>query len=166
MIRTISLAALFALTLAPMAVHAEDQSVWQAKKCEIFQQNWEKALGFFGSDNLNYNFIAQNENFIAGGCTEGVSVCPRSSQELDIANALTVAMMNAGAASTFLPYRCSTDVSEGPSTSGVEAQLCRSQLELLERGRKLTPAEAAVFEAQCACLESKAEGKTTADCAQ
>ena len=55
---------------------------------------------------MNYNFMAGNENFIAGGCTEQVDVCPRSAQELEIANALTIAVMNAGAASTFLPFRC------------------------------------------------------------
>lgn len=162
MIRSSTLAALLCISLAPTAAFAEDETGWQAEKCAIFESNWAKALEFFGSDNLNYNFIAQNENFIASGCTENPSICPQSNQELDIANALTMAMMNAGTASTFLPYRCSTEVSQAPSNANVEAELCRSQLDLLQRGRKLTEDEAAVFEAQCACLETDA----TADCAQ
>lgn len=35
------------------------------------------------------------------------------------------------------------------------SQLCRSQLELLQSRDKLTPDEIAVFEKQCACLESR-----------
>ncbi len=38
------------------------------------------------------------------------------------------------------------------------SQLCRSQLDLLKSGNKLTPEEAAVFERQCACLESRERG--------
>ncbi|WP_108395429.1 hypothetical protein [Devosia submarina] len=83
-----------------------ERSQWQQEKCRIYGEAWEKALDFFGSDDMNYNFMAGNENFIAGGCTEQANVCPRSAQELEIANALTIALMNAGAASTFLPFRC------------------------------------------------------------
>lgn len=108
-----------ALSLAPLIIllspgHARAQdaggSDWQAEKCRIYEANWTSALEFFGSDDINYNFMASNENFIAGGCTEQVNACPRSNQELEIANALTLAMMNAGTASTFLPFRC------GPTT--------------------------------------------------
>jgi len=159
--RYLSLVLLALASVFPVQAE-ESESAWQAKKCAMFEENWGKALEFFGSDDLNYNFIAQNENFIASGCTESPSICPQSNQELDIANALTVAMMNVGSASTFLPYRCSTDISQAPSTTNVEAELCRSQLDLLQRGRKLTEDEAAVFEAQCACLEDDKD----ADCAQ
>jgi hypothetical protein len=83
-----------------------ENSAWRAEKCRIYESSWSQALEFFSSDNINYNFLAGNENFIAGGCLEPGNVCPRSDQELDIANALTIAMMNAGAASTFLPFKC------------------------------------------------------------
>lgn len=36
-----------------------------------------------------------------------------------------------------------------------DSLLCRSQLELLQSRQKLTPSEAAVYEAQCACLEQQ-----------
>ncbi|MET3899522.1 hypothetical protein ABIB57_003477 [Devosia sp. UYZn731] len=142
---------------ASTAQPGPDSSDWQRTKCEIYRQSWDKALGFFGSDNLNHSFIAQNENFIESGCAAPPSICAQSSQELDMANALTIAMMNAGAASTFLPFRCH-DVGQArptgdPARLSVEGQLCRAQLDLLERGNKLTQQEAAVFEAQCACLE-------------
>ncbi|MDV3252895.1 hypothetical protein DevBK_16270 [Devosia sp. BK] len=158
-----------ALILACTGASAAEDNSWPAEKCRGFGEAWARALETYGSDNINYNFLAQNENFIANGCTAEAGICPQSDQELEIANAITFEMMSFGAASTFLPYRCETSalivrVSQAEPAS-VEAQLCRSQLELLIRGGKLTKDEEAVFEAQCACLESN----TTADgaaCAQ
>ena len=78
------------------------------QKCGIYKLAWEHAVAVNDPTQVNYAFIAANENFIAGGCKgDGdLEVCPRSTVELDIANALTLAMMNAGTASTFLPFRC------------------------------------------------------------
>jgi hypothetical protein len=92
--------------LVPGFAQGQENAAWQDEKCSLYEKNWASALEFFGSDNINYNFMASNENFIAGGCTKQVDACPRSDQELEIANALTLAMMNAGTASTFLPFRC------------------------------------------------------------
>ncbi len=39
--------------------------------------------------------------------------------------------------------------------AALNSQLCRSQLDLLKSGNKLTADEIAVFEKQCACLESR-----------
>jgi len=47
----------------------------------------------------------------------------------------------------------------------VEAKLCRSQLELLVSGGKLTKEETARFESQCACLERSDSASSTAECA-
>lgn len=47
-----------------------------------------------------------------------------------------------------------------------DAVLCRSQLALLLSGNKLTEKEAAVYEAQCACLESNPSAGIQTDCAQ
>ncbi len=69
--------------------------------------------GCRGASQINYGFIAPNESFIASGCREAGMACPRSAVELEIANALTLAMMNAGAASTFLPFRCPHEPVEG-----------------------------------------------------
>jgi hypothetical protein len=97
--------------LPSSAVYAQQDvsADWQAEKCIIYEASWAEALSFFGSENVNYNFIAQNENFIAAGCKDSIAVCPQSSQELDIANALTINMMNHGTASTFLPFNCRSD---------------------------------------------------------
>lgn len=53
-----------------------------------------------------------------------------------------------------------------PSHGAVEGQLCRSQLELLVDGGKLTAEEIERFEAQCDCLEKRAEAGGDIDCAE
>lgn len=156
------------LPVSTFAQSGEEMSAWRVEKCELYRQGWEKALDFFGTDNLNYAFIAQNENFIAGGCTAPPSVCAQSSQEIEIANALTIVMMNGGAASTFLPFRCQDNSQAADNAGGAapDSQLCRAQLDLLVRGNKLTADEASVYEAQCACLERTEQTGAQTDCAQ
>lgn len=152
---------------AGLAQENQETSAWQLEKCRLYGRAWTQALDAFGSDDLNFNFMAQNENFLAGGCLDATAICPRSTQELQIADALTMAMMNAGAASTFLPFRCAPDAPAAMPPGGLaaDAQLCRSQLELLLAGDKLTAAETQMFEAQCACLEGQAETGRASDCA-
>jgi hypothetical protein len=55
---------------------------------------------------LGQEFIARHEAFLASGCTAKGDVCPRSAEELDLANMMVVAAMNAGTASTFPPFSC------------------------------------------------------------
>lgn len=97
------------LGLGLMASPAAAETVttdWPTEKCATYAAAWNQALDMFGSDEMNYAFLAGNENFIAGGCSEAGEICPQSEQELEIANALSLAMINAGAASTFLPFNC------------------------------------------------------------
>ena len=104
--RGIALAATL-LLLSPAG--AEEPSAWQQQKCALYTDAWARALDSIGSDDINYNFLAANGNFIASGCTEQIAICPQSNQERDIADLITLVMMNEGAASTFLPFRCRTD---------------------------------------------------------
>ena len=93
------------LLLCPPMV-AQELSQWQQQKCTLYADAWTRSIDSIGLDDINYNFIAINENFIASGCTDTAAVCPRSDREREIADLLTVVMMNEGAASTFLPFRC------------------------------------------------------------
>lgn len=52
------------------------------------------------------------------------------------------------------------------SRAAPDSQLCRSQLDLLTERNKLTTDEAAVFEAQCSCLELQELSGKDAECAQ
>ncbi|SEQ25717.1 hypothetical protein SAMN05428969_2434 [Devosia sp. YR412] len=94
------------LALIPPATGQEAPTDWPEQKCAAYAAAWSQALDAYGSDQMNYAFMAGNENFIASGCADRAEICPRSAQELDIANALTLALMNAGTASTFLPFKC------------------------------------------------------------
>src|SRR3954447_21656853 len=49
-------------------------------------------------------FLDRHEAFLASGCTAKADVCPRSPEELELANIMVLAAMNAGTASTFLPF--------------------------------------------------------------
>ena len=66
----------------------------------------------------------------------------------------------------FASLVASTTVFAQPApASSTEAKLCRSQLELLVSGSKLTEEETARFERQCACLEQLDSTGSTAECA-
>lgn len=106
------------LGLGMLAPATAQDAQWQAQKCTTYAAAWNQALDLFGSDQMNYAFLAGNENFIASECSDKGEICPRSDQELEVANALSLAMINAGAASTFLPFRCPQSQSAADGWSG------------------------------------------------
>src|SRR4051812_33274225 len=102
-----ALAALFAASLAggaPVAI-AQAQS-WSETKCARYKAAWSEALARRGERGLGREFLDSHEAFLASGCTARAEVCPRSAEELELANVMVVAAMNAGTASTFLPFAC------------------------------------------------------------
>ena len=92
---------------------AEDASLegltWTEQKCVLYQRAWDWAYNSIGPDGISADFIAQNDKFIATGCVERTVVCPRSKQEGDMANMLTMMTMNEGMASTFVPFTCRSE---------------------------------------------------------
>jgi hypothetical protein len=92
--------------LAP--AHAEDPAVeaWAKEKCVRYERAWKRATDFVGPNGISREFIEGNEKFIADGCSSGADVCPRSAEEIKLANVLTMAAMNFGTASSFLPFVC------------------------------------------------------------
>lgn len=79
---------------------------WSEQKCERYARAWGEAVSRRGRKGLSERFLADHAAFIAAGCTEGGNVCPRSTEELEMANIMVVAAMNAGMASTFPPFAC------------------------------------------------------------
>jgi len=75
-------------------------------KCDRYRKAWSDALARRGTRGLGREFLDRHEAFLASGCTARADVCPRSVEELDLANVLTILAMNAGTASTFLPFAC------------------------------------------------------------
>jgi hypothetical protein len=79
---------------------------WSEVKCARYKKAWVNALAGRGMKGLSQEFIARHESFLDSGCTAKAEVCPRSAEELDLANILTILAMNAGTASTFPPFAC------------------------------------------------------------
>lgn len=85
---------------------AQSEPDWPRVKCERYARAWNDALARRGRDGLTAGFVDAHEAFLASGCTARADVCPRSPKDFDMANLLTVLAMNAGTASTFLPFAC------------------------------------------------------------
>jgi hypothetical protein len=79
---------------------------WREVKCERYRQAWTEVRRRWGLEGLGQAFIERHDAFLASGCTADADVCPRSPREIEIANILTIAAMNAGTASTFPPFAC------------------------------------------------------------
>jgi hypothetical protein len=79
---------------------------WPAQKCAFYAKAWTELLELSGRADITDGFISGNEAFIAAGCSNGADVCPTSKGDIELANQLTVAAMNFGTASSFLPFVC------------------------------------------------------------
>jgi hypothetical protein len=98
------------LLLAGPAALAQLQSRggenWPAVKCERYRTAYEEATRRFGTKGLGPEFLARHDAFMASGCQTPPDVCPRSTEELNLANIMVMAGMNAGMSSTFMPFAC------------------------------------------------------------
>ncbi|WP_445500920.1 hypothetical protein [Microvirga sp. G4-2] len=79
---------------------------WPEVKCARYKKAWSEALSRMGKTGLGHEFLDRHEFFLASGCATQADVCPRSTEELALANMMVVAAMNAGTASTFPPFAC------------------------------------------------------------
>ncbi|SMF76203.1 hypothetical protein SAMN06265365_13228 [Tistlia consotensis] len=104
-------AALLCATLPGAAPRAASDAGldWLARKCRLYADAWAHVRESLGPDDLGAGFVSSNDAFIAQGCRKRVAVCPRSRLELQVADVLTLAMANAGATGSFLPFSCASD---------------------------------------------------------
>ena len=102
------LAMLWAIPLAALAQETGARATggWAREKCERYARAYDDAVARLGVEGLGAEFLARHRAFLASGCTAPVSVCPRSEEELRLANILVIRGMNAGMASTFFPFSC------------------------------------------------------------
>lgn len=96
---------IIALAVAPATAETGDE--WSQRKCALYADAWPRALEAVGRDGISDAFIATHDAFIAEGCVMRGAVCPQTPQEYRLADMLTIAAMNEGMASTFLPFACS-----------------------------------------------------------
>ncbi len=89
----------------PCQLQAQQRS-WSEEKCFRYQKAWIELVRRSGKEGLGTEFMDRHNAFIDSGCTTVADVCPRSPRELDVANVMTIQAMNAGMASTFLPFAC------------------------------------------------------------
>jgi hypothetical protein len=98
--------ALLACLADEPALAAGQPSSWSETKCARYSAAWSALMKRRGPSGLGADFLSRHDAFIASGCTSAPDVCPRSGAELDVANIMVIAAMNAGTASTFPPFRC------------------------------------------------------------
>lgn len=79
---------------------------WPAVKCERYTKAYAAALAKLGRKGLGQPFLDAHEAFLASGCSIKGEVCPRSTEELNLANVMVIMGMNEGMASTFMPFAC------------------------------------------------------------
>jgi len=98
-----------ALSFLALTNPALAQSIdWPAEKCRRYSHAWRDALIRTGAKGLGEDFLSAHSAFIAAGCVGPREVCPRSPEELEMANTMTVLALNAGMSGTFLPFACRT----------------------------------------------------------
>lgn len=97
----------FALCLAsPALAHDPARLSWTERKCHLYAHSWEDALAWQSTAGLSSEFLERHEAFLASECTHVHDVCPRSPEEIEIADLLTMMSMSEGMASTFVPFSC------------------------------------------------------------
>jgi len=105
-VAAVFLAGVMASGTTPSAAQEPQAQSWPEVKCARYKKAWSDALAHRGAKGLSREFIDRHEAFLASGCTTKGDVCPRSAEELELANMMVVAAMNAGTASTFPPFSC------------------------------------------------------------
>lgn len=94
------------LCAAPRAQADPGPDAWSREKCVRYEKAFHELLDLGGRQGVTESFIKGNEDFIKAGCSNGADVCPQSPEDFKLANNLTIAAMDFGTASTFLPFIC------------------------------------------------------------
>jgi hypothetical protein len=95
------------LAAPALAASSDAQSPsWRETKCIRYRDAWSAALQHQGHAGLGRDFLDRHAAFLESGCTREHDVCPRSPEELALANVMVMSAMNFGTASTFPPFAC------------------------------------------------------------
>ncbi len=93
---------LFVALLAASPALAQD---WPAEKCRRYSEAWDTATQHRGTAGLSPAFLAAHAAFLGSGCRERAA-CPRSLEDIAMADTMTLLALNAGMSGTFLPFIC------------------------------------------------------------
>lgn len=94
------------LGASPAVAQVDRPSDWRAEKCARYTKSWTDTLAKRGPRGLGQEFLDSHAAFLASGCMAPAAVCPRSAEELALANVMVILSMNQGMASTFAPFAC------------------------------------------------------------
>ena len=96
-----------AQTGAPPEAPAETPAdSWSQTKCRLYSDAFARAIDERGTTGLGPEFLLAHQAFLDSGCTGTRDVCPRSQQELALADLLSVVAINEGMTGSFLPFAC------------------------------------------------------------
>lgn len=105
--RMIVYVALLAIFLPSVGFTQEQGGrTWPQEKCFRYTKAWSDVLTRWGTEGLGTEFLNSHNAFIEGGCVAKANVCPRSDRELELANVLSIAAINASITGSFLPFAC------------------------------------------------------------
>lgn len=88
---------------APVEAPADS---WSQTKCRLYSDAFARAIDERGTTGLGPEFLLAHQAFLDSGCTGTRDVCPRSQQELALADLLSVVAINEGMTGSFLPFAC------------------------------------------------------------
>lgn len=74
-------------------------------RCAAYRDAFETALTRFGKAGVSPEFIERSNAFVASNCAGERNVCPRSNEELRIANVIVMRAVGA-TGGTFMPFAC------------------------------------------------------------
>lgn len=77
----------------------------QQAKCEAYRKAFDTVIGRVGRNGLSPEFLDRNNAFVAANCAGARDVCPRSPEELRVAN-IIVAQAVSSTGGTFMPFGC------------------------------------------------------------
>jgi hypothetical protein len=89
-----------------VAAGQDTKRSWVEEKCARYDAAWTEALDRMGSEGLGEEFLETHASFLQSGCDAQIRVCPRTAEELRMADVMIISAMNAGMASTFPPFAC------------------------------------------------------------
>jgi len=94
------------LSAHPVLAQSPEGDRWTERKCELYTDAWHHIAGGGVPEGVSVEFVTDHDAFLASGCLDRGYVCPRSPQERDIADMLSLMAVAEGMAGSFLPFDC------------------------------------------------------------
>lgn len=91
---------------SPALAQGTEALSWTEQKCVLYTAAWHHLASDGAPDGVSDEFIAAHDAFLSSGCLDRGHVCPRTAQEVEIADTLSLMAVAEGMAGSFLPFNC------------------------------------------------------------